>query len=120
MKIVGYMSGYFDVAKEGSVIDAINARKPDLLLVAMGVPKQEKWICRNKDKVNSKIIIAVGGFFDFMAGTNRRAPKFMRRLGMEWIYRIYQEPKRMWRRYVFGIPEFLYHTLKETLKTKKK
>lgn len=74
---------------------AINKAKPDLLLVALNFPRQEKWIAANLRKLPSvKLAIGIGGAFDFIAGTRKRAPRFLRALGLEWLYRLFQEPRR--------------------------
>jgi N-acetylglucosaminyldiphosphoundecaprenol N-acetyl-beta-D-mannosaminyltransferase len=118
INIVGYMHGYFSDEKE--ICNEMSKCNPDIILVAMGVPLQEKLIQKNKDKINTKLFIGVGGLFDFIAGINKRAPKCMRKLGLEWIYRIYQEPKRMWKRYIIGGPVFFYHAFKEMIYIKNK
>ena len=79
----------------------------------MGPPKQEKWIEENKDKINAKVFWAVGALFDILSGKRKRAPNWMQDLGLEWAYRVGQEPKRLWRRYIFGNIEFLFIVLKE-------
>ena len=116
LKIIGCMHGYFDNVQDREVVNMINEARPDILLVAIGVPKQEKWIFHNKDKIEAKIFTGVGGFFDFAARINMRAPKWMRKIGMEWIFRLIQEPKRLRQRYILGNIEFLYYTLKDFLK----
>jgi len=73
---------------------------------------QEKWIHKHKSKVDSNLIIGVGGLFDFYSGDKKRAPMWMRKLGMEWMYRLYLEPGRLWRRYIVGNPMFIFRVLK--------
>ncbi|NQT33537.1 MAG: WecB/TagA/CpsF family glycosyltransferase [Candidatus Omnitrophica bacterium] len=116
IQISGYHHGYDAESNNEEICRQINACKPDIVLVAMGAPKQEKWISNNKDKIDAKVFIGVGGLFDFIAGANKRAPIFMRKTGLEWVYRIYQEPKRMWKRYILGNPKFLYYAVLETMK----
>jgi len=78
------------------MVKRINERQPDILLVAFGAPKQEKWIYYNLSKLSSvKVAIGVGGTFDFIAGRIKRAPMFLRKLGMEWLWRLFIEPKRI-------------------------
>ena len=89
-----------------AVIDRINAAKPDVLFVALGNPKQELWMGRNRAKLDVGVMIGVGGTFNFIAGKVKRAPKWMQRCGLEWIYRILQEPGRLWRRYAYGLFKF--------------
>ena len=88
------------------IVDRINAAKPDVLFVALGNPKQELWMGRNRAKLDVGVMIGVGGTFNFIAGTVKRAPKWMQRCGLEWIYRILQEPGRLWRRYAYGLFKF--------------
>ena len=91
----------FDTPEEQDRIRAaIRAAAPDVLLVGLGAPKQEKWIAGNKDRVGVPVSIGVGGSFEMAAGTVRRAPLWMRKSGMEWSYRLVQEPRRLWNRYV--------------------
>ncbi len=112
LKICGTHDGYFSDENESDVIDYINQCKPDVLLVAMGAPKQDLWIARNLDRLDTHIAMGVGGLFDFYSGMTRRAPRWVREIGLEWGWRILQEPKRMWKRYVIGNPLFLYRVMK--------
>ena len=77
----------------------------------MGVPLQEKWIDRHRAELNCGVALAVGGLLDFVSGRIPRAPKWLRRLGLEWCYRLYQEPKRLFKRYVIGNPLFVLRLL---------
>ena len=111
-QFVGAASGFFaDQAAEQAVIAQINALDPDILLVAMGVPKQEKWIAGHRHELVCGAALAVGGLLDFVSERIPRAPMWMRRLGIEWCYRLYQEPRRMFRRYVLGNPLFVLRVL---------
>jgi len=113
LKIVGENHGYFDKTETNSnIIDNINRVKPNIVLVAFGVPIQEKWFVQNIEKLNCNIIMGVGGLFDFYSGNIKRAPVWMREMGLEWIFRLMQEPGRMWRRYIIGNPLFIYRVLK--------
>lgn len=83
---------------EEAIVAAVNSAKPSLLFVAYGAPAQELWIARNLLKMPSvRVAMGVGGAFDFIAGTRRRAPECMRKIGLEWVWRFAQEPKRFWR-----------------------
>jgi len=106
--IAGVQHGYYSAEAEGDVIDAINASGADVLLVAMGAPAQEHWIASRRGRLNVNMLMGVGGLFDFYSGRISRAPVWLREVGMEWIWRLFQEPGRMWRRYVVGNPLFLY------------
>ena len=107
-KFVGAYPGFFvDGAEEKEVIARINALDPDILFVAMGVPRQEKWIHRHLSELKCGVAVAVGGLFDFVSGRIPRAPMWMRKCGIEWCYRLYREPLRLFRRYVIGNPLFI-------------
>jgi N-acetylglucosaminyldiphosphoundecaprenol N-acetyl-beta-D-mannosaminyltransferase len=112
LKICGYRHGFFDGSQNDEVVADINRSGAKLPLVALGVPMQEKWIARNRGTLNIPVVMGVGGLFDFYSGNIRRAPIWLRELGCEWIYRILQEPGRMWKRYVIGNPVFLYRVIK--------
>lgn len=99
--------------EDEQMIERINAAKPDFVWVALGAPKQEIWMYQHRDKINS-LMIGVGAAFDFMAGTVKRAPMWMQRLCLEWVYRIFQDPKRMLPRYLNTNFTFLYHVRQET------
>ncbi len=112
VRIVGAASGYFGTQQEEErVIREINAANPDILLVAMGVPKQEKWITAHRNELQCGAAIGVGGLFDFYSGRIPRAPMWMRKAGLEWCYRLYQEPVRLFKRYVIGNPLFVLRVL---------
>lgn len=109
LKICGTRNGFFDWDREAdSVIEGINSSKADILLVGFGAPRQEKFIHQYAHKINATVQIGVGGLFDFYSGRIPRAPLWMRQIGMEWVFRLLQEPKRMWKRYILGNPLFLY------------
>ena len=107
LQIVGVHHGYFAQADEPAVIAEVRAADVDLLVVAMGNPRQEHWLAERQDATGARVGVAVGAFLDFTAGVVPRAPAVLSRLGMEWAYRLYLEPRRMWRRYVLGNPLFL-------------
>jgi exopolysaccharide biosynthesis WecB/TagA/CpsF family protein len=106
--IAGVQHGYFNAEQEQEVIDRINQLEVDILCVAFGAPKQEEWIAALRSQINSPVIIGLGGCFDFYADRIPRAPLWLREMGLEWTYRLYQEPGRMWKRYIVGNPLFLY------------
>ena len=95
INICGYINGY--EKNEKSVINKINNSKPDILFVALGSPKQEKFISQNFDNINCKILLGVGGSFDVISGKKKRAPKWVQKKGLEWLYRLIKEPKRFFR-----------------------
>ena len=97
------------------MIEAINQARPDVLWVGMTAPKQEVWINQNKDKLNVSVIGAVGAAFDFYAGTVRRSPQWFQQHGLEWLPRLLQQPRRLWRRTFVGAPLFLLRVLRQRL-----
>jgi N-acetylglucosaminyldiphosphoundecaprenol N-acetyl-beta-D-mannosaminyltransferase len=105
----------FDDDDNKTMIDLINAAKPDVLWVGMTAPKQEKWIFKNREKLSVPFIAAIGAVFDFYAGTIKRPSPLWQRLGLEWLGRFIQEPRRLWRRNFVSMPIFLYWVLKEKL-----
>ena len=105
VEIKGCRDGYFSEAEENIIIDQINSANADVLLVALGAPKQEKWIHNHKDKLNVKICIGVGGTFDVFAGKAKLAPEFFRKNNLEWLYRLYKEPWRFKR--MLDLPRFI-------------
>lgn len=97
-----------------AIIDAINAANPDLLWIGMTAPKQEKWTYSHWDELNIHCHVGtIGAVFDFFAGTVERAPIWWQEHGLEWLYRLIKEPKRMWRRYIIGNTLFLWNMVKE-------
>ncbi len=113
LNVVGEQHGYFDHETDSAgVIEKINAVKPNIVLVAFGAPRQEKWIHKHRQQIDSNLLIGVGGLFDFYSGDKKRAPVWMRNSGIEWLYRLYLEPARLWRRYIIGNPLFIYRMLR--------
>lgn len=111
--IAGTHHGYFNhLTESGPVVDRINSSGASILLVAFGAPLQEKWIHAHRNVLRPLVLMGVGGLFDFYSGNIRRAPRWMREIGIEWVYRIMQEPGRMWKRYVIGNPLFLFRVMK--------
>lgn len=90
-----------------AVAERVRAARPDLVVVALGAPKQERWIHRNRQLIRPAVAVAVGGSLDFAAGRVRRAPPWMSRAGLEWLFRLAQEPRRLARRYLLKDPRFL-------------
>jgi exopolysaccharide biosynthesis WecB/TagA/CpsF family protein len=111
LTIAGVRNGFFSGRNEDSVIDEINASGADIVLVALGVPKQDVWIARNRHRLNAHLVMGVGAQFDFWSGRVARAPVLMRRLGVEWMMRLAVEPRRMARRYLIGNFEFVARAL---------
>lgn len=103
----------FTEAENREMIKRINDFHPDVLFVGMTAPKQEKWVNENKESINTKAIASIGAVFDFYAGTKARPGKIWISLGLEWFVRFLKEPKRMWRRYFYYGPVFLFLAVKE-------
>ncbi len=114
LKIFGTHNGYFKDEEGNIIIDEINKLSPDLLLVGLGSPRQEKWIYNNKDKINVKVMIGVGGSFDVMSGNVKRAPKIFIKLNLEWFYRLITQPTRFKR--MLKLPLFIIEVLKYKIK----
>ena len=99
-----------------AMISAINHSNPDLLWIGMTAPKQEKWAYTHLDRLDVHCHIGtIGAVFDFFAGTVKRAPERWQRVGMEWLYRLLSEPRRMWRRYFIGNAKFIYYIMLEKI-----
>lgn len=109
IRAVGCHHGYFDEKDEKGIIDKINSSKPDVLFVCLGAPKQEKWINRNKDRLNCRLAMGVGGSVDIYAGVTKRAPEIFQKLSLEWFYRLIKEPRRLKRMLV--LPKFLARSI---------
>ncbi|MBN2860530.1 MAG: WecB/TagA/CpsF family glycosyltransferase [Sphaerochaetaceae bacterium] len=117
--IAGSHDGYFSKEETPSVIQEINTSNCDILLVGMGVPSQEIWLREHREELQVPVVMGVGGLFDYYSGTIPRAPRFMRTMGVEWVWRLMMEPGRMWRRYIIGNIQFL-RRLKQLQRNQKK
>ena len=118
LEVVGASDGYFPQNLTSEVVGSIKSSGAGLIMVAMGNPLQEQWIDRHLAETGARLGVGVGAFFDFSTGVVPRAPEWMNRAGIEWVYRLAQEPRRMWRRYVLGNPLFLSRVAKERLSRK--
>ena len=106
IEIVGTRNGYFKEADEPAIIADIKEKKPDLLLAALGVPKQEKWLNAHKEELGVPLSIGVGGTLDVMAGVMKRAPRWMQKAKLEWLFRGMLQPKRAGR--LLALPKFVF------------
>jgi N-acetylglucosaminyldiphosphoundecaprenol N-acetyl-beta-D-mannosaminyltransferase len=88
------------------VVDDINAARPDIVWVGLSTPKQEQWMASHVGRIEAPVMIGVGAAFDFLAGTKRQPPVWMQRNGLEWLFRLCSEPRRLWRRYAYIVPGF--------------
>ncbi|HEX2057082.1 MAG TPA: WecB/TagA/CpsF family glycosyltransferase [Actinomycetota bacterium] len=118
LRVVGTRDGYFAASESDEVARSIAATGAGVLMVAMGNPLQELWLNRHLEATGARLGVGVGAFLDFSAGVVPRAPTWLNRLGLEWVYRLLQEPRRMWRRYVVGNPLFLARVLRARLRRK--
>lgn len=115
LMVAGVRDGYFTAEELPAVLDHINQSGADILLVAFGAPRQELWLAEQADQLAPPVRLGVGGLFDFYSGRIPRAPQWMREIGMEWLFRLMQEPGRLWRRYVIGNPLFLYRVWRQRM-----
>jgi N-acetylglucosaminyldiphosphoundecaprenol N-acetyl-beta-D-mannosaminyltransferase len=115
MVVAGYRDGYFDASQEQQVAQGVRDAKADMLFVAMTSPKKEIFMNKWGRLMNVSVCHGVGGSFDVMAGVTRRAPRWMQRAGLEWLYRVIQEPRRMWRRYLVTNTRFVGLVLADLL-----
>ncbi len=117
LNVVGIQDGYFE--KTGSenekVIEKINAVKPDILVIGFGMPYQEEWLEKNWQTIKAHVFLPGGGVIDYAAGQLGEVPEWMIRLNLEWLFRIIEEPKRLFWRYAIEIPSFFYFIFKEKL-----
>lgn len=111
--LVGARSGHFPTEQEQAVVQQVAHSRPDVLLVGMGVPRQELFLARHKHALGARVAIGVGGLLDFYSGRIPRAPVWLREAGLEWVFRLVQEPGRMWRRYLVGNGAFLWRALRQ-------
>ncbi len=105
--------GYFDPSQEAGLLARLAAAPPDLLLVAFGNPRQESWISDKLGPQHCSVAAGVGALFDFFAGEVPRAPELVRQTRLEWVYRLWREPRRLWRRYILGNPTFMMRLLRQ-------
>jgi N-acetylglucosaminyldiphosphoundecaprenol N-acetyl-beta-D-mannosaminyltransferase len=111
LRIAGKLNGFFDMNQNDSVIESINRAKPDVVFVALGMPKQEKWIYQNFDELHAKIFFPVGALLDYLSGMKKRCPHWMSSIGIEWVYRLLTEPEKVWRRYLLGNPLLIWRSV---------
>lgn len=116
VKTAGTQHGFFDTSPESvetnSVVDRINSANPSILLVNMGMPQQERWLWTNWDKLRPGVAITAGALVDHAAGSVTRPPQWVAKMGIEWLVRLIREPRRLWRRYLLGLPVFGLYLLR--------
>lgn len=109
VRLVGRRNGYFTREEEPAIVEAVNEAAPDILWIGFGVPAQQRFIVRNRERLTSVgVAKSCGGLFDFLAGKNSRAPRWMQKAGLEWAFRIYEEPQRLLWRYLTTNPHAAY------------
>lgn len=113
LQIIGMHHGYFNAEEEIEIVKDIKKKKPDILIVCMGVNKQEMFIKRHIHEINVPVCFGNGAALDFVSGHIKRAPKWMQKRGIEWGWRLIQEPWRLWKRYLIGNILFMWLILKE-------
>ncbi|WP_228536243.1 WecB/TagA/CpsF family glycosyltransferase [Noviherbaspirillum malthae] len=106
-RVVGLRDGYDSLRDRVDTVNSINTANPDILLVALGNPSQEEWILKNLENLNCPLVLAVGGLFDFWSGAKPRAPAYIRKCRLEWLFRLCLEPRRLGRRYTIDVIRFL-------------
>lgn len=109
--IVGYHRGHLSEIETAEVIELINIAKPSILMVGFGCPIQEEWIAKYRSSLNVPLLWPIGNLTSYVSGNVKTAPRWMKNLGFEWLYRLYQEPHRMWKRYIIGNPLFVFRVL---------
>jgi N-acetylglucosaminyldiphosphoundecaprenol N-acetyl-beta-D-mannosaminyltransferase len=115
LEVCGIADGYFDSSEAPLRARAVRESGAKILFVGMGVPRQEKFLESQWDELGISLAVPVGGSFEVIAGTARRAPAFMQRIGMEWSFRLAQEPGRLWKRYLVTNTQFIFHVLRSAV-----
>lgn len=113
LKIAGSRNGYYEPEEEEYIFNIINEASPDILLLGMSSPKKELFFESYRHKIRARYILGVGGYFDILSGQIKRAPRWMQNSGMEWFFRLIQEPRRLWKRYLIGIHQFFWLVTRE-------
>lgn len=116
LEIAGWHHGYFGLDDEKEIAGQIRVAKPDILFAGMGTPQKEYWLRRNVPVIEVPFSMGVGGSFDVVAGLVKRAPNWAQNAGLEWLWRLVQEPKRLWRRYLLGNPYFVWLVARELVR----
>lgn len=114
INFVGIRDGYFK--DDNEIVESINASGAEILFVCLGAPKQEQWMAKNKDKLNVRLMLGLGGSLDSYAGTVKRAPDIFIKLGLEWLYRLLKEPKRFGR--MLALPKYMFAVIFDALRKK--
>ncbi len=113
LRVAGVHDGYFENKDSEAVVEAVRRTQPEMLFVGMPSPRREYWVSENLERLGVPFALGVGGAFDVAAGVVARAPVWMQRAGLEWAWRLYQEPGRMWKRYLVGNTRFVALVVRE-------
>ena len=117
LQVVGAYAPPFGFEKDdhanAKIISMVRKARPDVIFAAFGAPKQERWLLRFRDDLAVPAAVSVGSTFDYLAGRLKRAPIWMQRAGLEWLFRLAQEPRRLWRRYLVDNPPFVYYVIRQ-------
>ena len=119
LELAGWRNGYFKPDQEAAIAEEIRAAKPDCLFIAISTPMKENFLHTWRDRLDVPFLMGVGGTIDVIAGHVQRAPAWMQRWGIEWLYRLLQEPRRMWRRYLFSNAEYGWLLVREVLRRRR-
>ena len=120
--ISGYYSPPFrtlTAEEDAEIVDMINASHADIVWIALGAPKQEIWMSEHIERLASPVLIGVGAAFDFLSGEKKQAPLWMQRSGLEWFFRLLNEPSRLWKRYLYNNPRFVWYVTMQALGLRK-
>ncbi len=115
LEIAGWHDGYLSAEDDHRVTEEIRELRPDVLFVAMGTPKQELWIAGHLDRLGVPVCMGVGGSFDVLSGLKKDAPGWVRSIAMEWFFRLIQDPRNLWKRYLTTMPWFLHRILRRVI-----
>ncbi|MEO0480985.1 MAG: WecB/TagA/CpsF family glycosyltransferase [Planctomycetota bacterium] len=118
LRLVGWRDGYFTEADHEKIVEEIASLQPDMLFLGMPSPFKETWCERYREKLGVPVIMGVGGTFDVLTGTVRRAPRLMQSIGMEWAWRLAMEPRKMWKRYLKTNTEFIWLAMREIFRSR--
>ena len=116
LQVVGTISPPFrpvTAAEDTSIVEQINAARPDIVWVGLSTPKQERWMAEHRARLEAPILVGVGAAFDFLAGEKAQAPGWMQRNGLEWLFRMISEPRRLGPRYIRNNPAFVYRAVRQ-------
>jgi exopolysaccharide biosynthesis WecB/TagA/CpsF family protein len=116
---VGYNNGFFLDSEIENITEKIRIANPDVVIIGMGVPNQEIVAEKLSRSINASLFLCVGNFFEFYFGTAKRIPVRFRNKGIEWMYRLFHDPKRLWKRYLIGIPLFIFRVIRFKLRLNK-